>query len=150
MALSAGGGRRGLTDINVTPFIDIMLVLVVLLMIALPKASANEAKLKESAKGANEVEVELARSSIGSTPIAAPAITVEIRPHGDVRCLECKTSTGTADDLVSRLPASVDRARTKIAVKPDRRVTIDEMARVVSALGEARFANFHIVFAKSN
>jgi biopolymer transport protein TolR len=36
VALSTGGGRGGLTEINVTPLVDVMLVLLIIFMVAAP------------------------------------------------------------------------------------------------------------------
>ena len=36
MAMSSGGGRQTLTEINVTPLVDVMLVLLIIFMVAAP------------------------------------------------------------------------------------------------------------------
>ena len=36
MAFSSGGGKKGMTDINVTPLVDVMLVLLIIFMVTAP------------------------------------------------------------------------------------------------------------------
>ena len=59
MGMQAGGGRRGFRDINVTPLVDVMLVLLVVFMVTapllttglridLPEVNASSAPVKEA------------------------------------------------------------------------------------------------------
>ena len=71
--MAGGPRRRGmLTDINVTPLVDIMLVLLIIFMLT-ANLIARQA-----------IEVDLPRATNSTAPPTSP-LTIELRTHGELR-----------------------------------------------------------------
>ena len=73
MAFSSGGGSGPMADINVTPLVDVMLVLLIIFMITAPLA-------------AHKIKVELPIASLDKPPEEAPnqPITLTVKEAGDL------------------------------------------------------------------
>ena len=72
MAFSSNSSGGVMADINVTPLVDVMLVLLIIFMITAPLA-------------AQKVKVELPTATLEKKPeILVPPVTVAIRSHGEV------------------------------------------------------------------
>jgi biopolymer transport protein ExbD len=72
MAFSSNSSGGAMADINVTPLVDVMLVLLIIFMITAPLA-------------AQKVKVELPTASLDKKPeITVPPVTVAVRANGEV------------------------------------------------------------------
>ena len=72
MAFSSNSSGGAMADINVTPLVDVMLVLLIIFMITAPLA-------------AQKVKVDLPTASLDKKPdITVPPVTVAIRANGEV------------------------------------------------------------------
>jgi biopolymer transport protein ExbD len=72
MAFSSNSSGGTMADINVTPLVDVMLVLLIIFMITAPLA-------------AQKVKVDLPTASLDKKPeITVPPVTVAIRANGEV------------------------------------------------------------------
>jgi biopolymer transport protein ExbD len=72
MAFSSNSGGGPMADINVTPLVDVMLVLLIIFMITAPLMS-------------HKVKVELPQATLDEKPtIDQPPITLAIQPNGQV------------------------------------------------------------------
>ncbi len=72
MAFSSNSSGGAMADINVTPLVDVMLVLLIIFMITAPLA-------------AQKVKVELPTASLDVKPvITVPPVTVAIRANGEI------------------------------------------------------------------
>ncbi len=72
MAFSSNSGGGPMADINVTPLVDVMLVLLIIFMITAPLMS-------------HKVKVELPKATLENKPkLEQPPITLAIKPNGQV------------------------------------------------------------------
>jgi biopolymer transport protein ExbD len=72
MAFSSGSSGGPMADINVTPLVDVMLVLLIIFMITAPLMT-------------HKVKVELPKASLDEKPIPkVPPVTVTIRANGEI------------------------------------------------------------------
>ena len=122
MAISAGGGGGPMAEINTTPMVDVMLVLLIIFMIAVPVAMQTVEELRipifESLEADNKVENLLI--TVTSTDVAGqtPQMT-DTAYSGADRSGECRVffnnvtpvdSTELYDQAFNRLDAIVKRA----------------------------------------
>ncbi len=129
--LSSGGGRRKrrgnagrFSEINVTPLVDVMLVLLVIFMVTAPMMTAG-------------VEVELPDSKAGSVQGNDEPISISIQPGGVVYINKSKIQE---ESLIPKLKAVAgEKFDTRIFVRADHTVDYGQVMRVV---GEISYAGF--------
>ena len=123
MAISVGGGEeRPMSDINTTPLVDVMLVLLIIFLIAVPVAIQTIEELEipifESAESKDKVENLLLTVSTTDEAGRSPS-TVDTAFTGANRSGECRVffnnttmvdSTELYDQAFNRLDAIVKRA----------------------------------------
>ena len=125
--LAAGGGRRSrgmpaMAEINVTPFVDVALVLLIIFMIT--------AHVMESG-----VEVQVPKTkSVATSAKDLPVVT--LTPTGDTYLGNVATPLShMVDEIHSRYPG-----QNAVYVRADRTTPWDPIMQVSSALGAAKFA----------
>lgn len=129
MAISMGGGETPMSDINTTPLVDVMLVLLIIFLIAVPVAIQTIEKLEipvfESVESKNKVENLLLTVS---TADAAGRSAGEAGFEGAARNGECRvyfnnitpvTSQELFDQAFNRLDAIVQAAGGPEAIMED-------------------------------
>ena len=117
---SGGRGyrRQQFTDINVTPFVDVMLVLLVIFMITAPMLTAG-------------VSVDLPDSRAPSVPGTDEPLSVTITKNGDIYIQETEVDLSA---LSAKLEAIVgEKTDTRIFVRGDTGV---DYGFVMQAIGE--------------
>ena len=134
----SGGGRRRrrgrsqqMSEINVTPFVDVMLVLLIIFMVAAPLLSTG-------------VPVQLPETAAGPLPTEQEApLTLTVTPEGQLILQD----TEIADDqLIPRLTAiAAERADDKIFLRADGGVPYARVAQVMGALNATGFNNIGLV-----
>ena len=134
-----GGGRRGrrrrrgapMADINVTPFIDVMLVLLIIFMVAAPMLTVGvPIELPETAANALPTEQE--------EPLA-------ITMTADGKLLIMNTETPESE-LITRLTAiAAERTSDKIFLRADGSIPYAKVAEVMGALNAGGFNNIGLV-----
>ena len=142
MALSAsgaGGGGRGrrrgrrrqpLSEINVTPLVDVMLVLLIIFMISAPLLTVG-------------VEVELPKTEAGAVEDTAEPLTVTIRRDGAIFIQE---SPAAYEQLAPRLSAIAGEAYDKpIFVRADGGAPYAAVARVMAKLSSSGFSKINLI-----
>ena len=129
---SRGGRRRRapMSEINVTPFVDVMLVLLVIFMITAPLLTVG-------------VEVDLPEAD--SPPLAGDDEPLSITiTREDVIYLQ--ESEVTASDLIPKLRAITERRPdVRIFVRGDRDIAYGRVMEVMGALNAAGFNNVALV-----
>lgn len=136
---SGGGGRRGrrrggaapMADINVTPFIDVMLVLLIIFMVAAPMLTVGvPVELPETAANALPTEQE--------EPLA-------ITMTADGKLLIQKNEI-QPDELIVKLTAiAAERTSDKIFLRADGSIPYAKVAEVMGALNKGGFNNIGLV-----
>ena len=135
----SGGGRRrrhrgraaAMSEINVTPFVDVMLVLLIIFMVAAPLLTVGvPVKLPETAASAMPTETE-------------EPLTVTLTADGLI--LLQNTEIGDAE-LIGKLKAvSAQRTSRKVFVRADGAVLYDRVAQLMGALNAAGFNDIGLV-----
>jgi biopolymer transport protein TolR len=131
------GGRRGRrggghkpVDINVTPLVDVMLVLLIIFMVTAPMLTSG-------------VEVELPDSKAGSVQGTDEPLTVSIKPGGIIFIQESKA---TMEGFMPKLKAIAnEKYDTRIFVRADRGIGYGDVMRVVGDISAAGFKKVALI-----
>lgn len=140
MAASSGGkgGRRrrgvpryrAMADINMTPFIDVMLVLLIIFMVAAPLLSSG-------------VPIDLPSTKAGELNIDKKPISIAIDDHGDIYLMDQKIAE---TDLVAGVQAQAkDGVDERVYVRASREVSYGRVAEIMSDLTAAGFKKVALV-----
>ena len=123
--------RSGLNaDINVTPFVDVMLVLLIVFMVV-----ANEL--------APGVAIELPKTDAQALPSQSEPITVSVDAQGKVYIQETEISL---DELVPKLIAiSNNGYDERIFLRGDGQVNYEAVMKVMARVNAAGFSNLGLV-----
>jgi biopolymer transport protein TolR len=126
-----GRGRRGaLSEINVTPLVDVMLVLLIIFMISAPLLTVG-------------VPVELPKTEAGAMQNQTEPLTVSIRADGTIFVQENQVAF---TQLAPRLQAMAGDNRTKpIYVRADGRASYEVVAQVMAALSNSGFSSINLI-----
>lgn len=132
-----GGGRRRrrrgytpMSQINVVPFVDVMLVLLIVFMISAPLLTVG-------------VPVELPRSQAEAISEPVEPLVVTVDRQGDVYLQETPV---TLEQLVPRLQAITERRPdTRIYVRGDQSITYGRVMQVMGMLNGAGFSRVALV-----
>ncbi len=132
-----GRGRRGsrraqpMSEINVTPFVDVMMVLLIIFMVAAPLSVVG-------------IPVELPETAATALPgDQEEPLTVTITVDGQVMIQETETSQ---DVLVQQLQAiAAQRESDKIFLRADGRNDWNRVAEIMGLLNAGGFSNIGLV-----
>ncbi|MCW2315020.1 Cell division and transport-associated protein TolR [Rhodoblastus acidophilus] len=139
MSVSAGkGGRRrrgvprygAMADINMTPFIDVMLVLLIIFMVAAPLLSSG-------------VPIDLPATKAGELNIDKKPIAIAIKENGEIYLMDQKVDPSQVVDQV-RAQAK-DGVDERVYVRADKGVPYGKVAEVMSDLTAAGFKKVALV-----
>ena len=127
-----GRGRsRPMAEINVTPFVDVMMVLLIIFMVAAPLMTVG-------------VPVELPKTAANALPSEQEEpLTVTVSADGAVMI---QTTEVSRAELVNRLRAiAAERASTRVFLRADGAVPYAQVMEVMGALNRGGFANIGLV-----
>lgn len=133
-----GGGRRRrrgrsrpMSEINVTPFVDVMLVLLIIFMVAAPLLTVG-------------VPVDLPKTAAGALAMdQEEPLTITLTAQGSV---QIQTTEVARDDLVPRLRAiASERSSDKVFLRADGSVPYADVMQVMGALNAGGFSNIGLV-----
>jgi biopolymer transport protein TolR len=132
----SGRGRRGvprygaMADINMTPFIDVMLVLLIIFMVAAPLLTTG-------------VSVDLPRASATALNVERKPIAVSLNEQGQLYVMD----QPIADlDLVSKLQAaSQSDVDQRIYLRASKAVPYGRVAEIMAAVTSAGFKKVALV-----
>ncbi|WP_255552178.1 protein TolR [Maritimibacter dapengensis] len=130
------GRRRGkhramMAEINITPFVDVMLVLLIIFMVAAPLMTVG-------------IDIEMPETAANPLPsVEEEPLTVSISADGSVAIM---TTEIDRNDLIPRLQAIMtERTDDKIFLRGDGRVPYEQVAQIIGALNAAGFNNLGLV-----
>ena len=136
---TGGGRRRGrrrsrarpMAEINVTPFVDVMLVLLIIFMVAAPLMTVG-------------VPVELPKTAAGALPGEdEEPLSVTLTAEGDIQIM---TTSVPREELISRLQAiASERASDRVFLRADGNIPYAQVMEVMGALNAGGFANVGLV-----
>jgi biopolymer transport protein TolR len=137
---SGGGGRRGrrrsgraqaMSEINVTPFVDVMLVLLIIFMVAAPLMTVG-------------VPLELPKTAAQALPTEQEEpLTISLAADGG---LAIQSTPVTDADLIPRLAAIMtERKGNKLFIRADAGVSYGRVAQVMGALQAAGYTSLGLV-----
>ena len=125
-----GRGRRGaLSEINVTPLVDVMLVLLIVFMISAPLLTVG-------------VPVELPKTEAGAMQDQTEPLTVSIRADGSIFLQENPVLFA---GLSPRLKAMAGDQSRPIYVRADGRAAYAVVAQVMAALSTSGFTSINLI-----
>ena len=137
-ALAKGHGRRrrrhkrrgAINEINMTPFIDVMLVLLIVFMVAAPLMTVG-------------VPLDLPQTRAAPLNVDAKPLTLSIRQTGQVFFGDAEVRD---DEIVPRLTASATQGfEERVFVRGDKRVDYGRVAQVMSIVTGAGFKRVALV-----
>ena len=129
-----GRGRarsQPMSEINVTPFVDVMLVLLIIFMVAAPLLTVG-------------VPLELPKTAAQAVP-AEPEepLSVSVTPEGPIMVMTTEVPEG---ELITRLRAvAEERQSDKIYLRADGAIPYARIMQVMGALNAAGFNNIVLV-----
>jgi biopolymer transport protein TolR len=140
MGVSAGGGgggrrRRGrkkaiMSEINITPMVDVMLVLLIIFMVAAPMMTAG-------------VPIDLPNSAAAAMPNQADPVTVGVTPEGAIFIDETPVAE---TELVAQLNTmGVNGAEDRIFLRGDTSANYGAVMRVMGLLSAGGFSKIGLI-----
>lgn len=117
-------------DINVVPFIDVMLVLLIIFMVAAPLATVS-------------VPVDLPSST--AAPTAAPAEPLYLTLQKDLTLVLDEDTQLELPALGSVLDARAENKEQRILLRADKQVAYGDMMEVLNALSSAGYLKVALV-----
>ena len=111
--------REPMSEINVTPFVDVMLVLLIIFMVTAPLLTVG-------------VQVDLPETSADTLPEESEPLTLTINSKGEVFIQETKIEF---DNLIKKILAvSKNRTDTRIYVRGDKTINYGRVLEIMGLL----------------
>ncbi|MBB3427695.1 MULTISPECIES: protein TolR [Rhizobium] len=126
-----GGGRGGpISEINVTPLVDVMLVLLIIFMVAAPMMTSG-------------VPIDLPQTQAGALNAQTQPITISIKADGQVFLQETQINVTEIADKLKAIATTGYNER--IFVRGDGKAPYGVIADVMSRIQEAGYKNIGLV-----
>ena len=139
MAMMLGGAKRGrrgmrrgglMSDINVTPMVDVMLVLLIIFMVAAPLLTSG-------------VPIDLPQTAAKAMSIESKPITVTVRPDGTLFLGEDEIAATTL--LASVNVASAGNLEQRLYIRGDATADYGIIMDVMGTLSAAGYAHIGLI-----
>ena len=122
--------REPMSEINVTPFVDVMLVLLIIFMVTAPLLTVG-------------VQVDLPETSADTLPEESEPLTLTINSKGEVFIQETKIEF---DNLIKKILAvSNNRTDTRIYVRGDKTINYGRVLEVICKLSGSGFTKVALI-----
>ena len=122
--------REPMSEINVTPFVDVMLVLLIIFMVTAPLLTVG-------------VQVDLPETSADTLPEESEPLTLTINSKGEVFIQETKIEF---NNLIKKILAvSNNRTDTRIYVRGDKNINYGRGLEVMGTLSGAGFSKVALI-----
>ena len=119
-----------ISEINVTPFVDVMLVLLIIFMVTAPLLTVG-------------VQVDLPESSADSLPEEQEPLTLTINSKGEIYIQEHQV---TYQKMIPKLLAiAKNRTDTRIYVRGDKNINYGRVLEVMGTLSGAGFSKVALI-----
>jgi biopolymer transport protein ExbD/biopolymer transport protein TolR len=131
----SGGGRYDLgqnSEINVTPFVDVMLVLLIIFMVAAPLATVS-------------VKVELPPAIAPETPAPDTPIVLSLQKSGKIYTGDFVTDLDSLGDKIHEVASGRDPTKERIFIRGDSEVQYQDFMRVLNKLQDNGFYSVALV-----
>ena len=123
-------GKEPMSEINVTPFVDVMLVLLIIFMVTAPLLTVG-------------VQVDLPESSADSLPEEQEPLTLSINSKGEIFIQESKVEY---DKIIAKvLAVSKNRTDTRIYVRGDKTINYGRVLEIMGLLSGSGFTKVALI-----
>ena len=136
---SRRGGRRGsrrapMAEINVTPFVDVMLVLLIIFMVTAPLLAAG-------------VPINLPESRANALTPEEDPVTISIDGDGFIYFGEDRLAAGELPNRLTEITAGTDGTMPQVTLRADQGL---DYGRVMAVMGELNRAGFNAITLVTN
>ena len=122
--------KNPISEINVTPFVDVMLVLLIVFMVTAPLLTVG-------------VQVDLPESSADSLPEEQEPLTLSINSKGEIYIQEHQV---TYKKMIPKLLAiAKNRTDTRIYVRGDKNINYGRVLEIMGTLSGAGFSKVALI-----
>ncbi|HKR91090.1 ExbD/TolR family protein [Novosphingobium sp.] len=135
---SSGGGRRGgrsrapMAEINVTPLVDVMLVLLIIFMVTAPLLKA-------------AVPIELPQSRAKAMSEEANEVTITLRRDGTIYFETVPLAPGELADRLASVPPGPGGKPPLVTLRADKALDYGRVMEVMGELNRAGFTSISLV-----
>lgn len=119
-----------MSEINVTPFIDVMLVLLIIFMVVAPLSTTN-------------ISVKLPSIQKQALPDTTPPLTVTIKDNGDIYIMNTKIQE--SDFITTLMKENGDKKEKQIFLRADKDVSYGKMISLMNEMQKAGLTNIALV-----
>ena len=127
---SRSRSRSLMSEINVTPFVDVMLVLLIVFMVTAPMLTVG-------------VPVNLPNSEADSLPDDQEPLTLSINSKGEIFIQD--TKVGFSELVPKLLAISKNRTDTRIYVRGDRNINYGRVMEIMGKLSGSGFSKVALI-----
>jgi biopolymer transport protein TolR len=127
-----GRRHRPMAEINVTPFVDVMLVLLIIFMVAAPLLTAG-------------VPVDLPKSEGSALQSDSEPLTVTVDPKGKIFIQETEIPLNELQPKLSAITGARKGMEEAIFVRGDRDTNYGELMRVMGRIASAGYKRISLV-----
>ena len=123
--------KEPMSEINVTPFVDVMLVLLIIFMVTAPLLTVG-------------VQVDLPESAADSLPDDQEPLTITINSKGEIFIQEVKVDY---DNVIAKILAvSKNRTDTRIYVRGDKTINYGRVLEIMGLLSGSGFTKVCLLY----
>jgi biopolymer transport protein ExbD len=130
-----GGGKFSIeqnSEINVTPFVDVMLVLLIIFMVAAPLASVS-------------IKVELPDAFAKPSPNPPKPVYISIQSNGNTYIGDAPTDLASIGDDLRKLIGKRDPSKERIFIRGDQDAMYKDFMGVMNALQDNGFYSVALI-----
>ena len=129
-----GTRRTPMADINVTPLVDVMLVLLIIFMVTAPLLTS-------------AVPVDLPDSNANAMDQQPDQVTISIAADGTVYLEDQAVTEGTLGERLAGISRKADGKPPLVTLRADRKLQYD---KVITVMGELNHAGFNSISLVTN
>ncbi|MGN6100330.1 MAG: ExbD/TolR family protein [Devosia sp.] len=125
-----GGGNSAMSDINVTPMVDVMLVLLIVFMVAAPLLTVG-------------VPIDLPKTQAKELNTDSKPVTVTVKPDGSIYLMEKPVDL---DGLIAAMqPLTPGGTEDRVYLRGDTAANYGAVMKVMGVLSKAGYAHIGLI-----